>query len=74
MSESLADHVATQLRVEMARQAINALALAGRIGVSEMWVSRRMRGKTQVTMADLERIAVALDVPLTTFVPQSVAS
>jgi len=53
----------------MARREISKAKLSRDLGVSEMWVSRRMRGKTQITMDDLERLATALSVPVSSFLP-----
>jgi transcriptional regulator with XRE-family HTH domain len=61
----------------MARRELTAVKLADLLGVSDMWVIRRMRGKTQITMEDLERLAAALDVPVSSFLrgePTEVAS
>lgn len=69
MSGTLASHAAAHLRAEMARREINPAGLARQIGVSEMWVSRRMRGKTQITMEDLERLADALGIAVASFLP-----
>lgn len=69
MSGTLADYAAAHLRAEMARRQINPSQLAAVIGVSEMWVSRRMRGKSHITMEDLERLAKALDLPVASFLP-----
>lgn len=74
MSQDLADFAATQLRVEMARRQINASGLAAAIGVEETWVRRRMRCQRAITMADLERIAAALDLPPSFFVAERVAA
>jgi transcriptional regulator with XRE-family HTH domain len=68
MSQDLADFAAAQLRAEMARRQISASGLATRIGVEETWVRRRMRRQREITMADLERIAAALDLPPSFFV------
>lgn len=64
MRESLSDRVRLSLRVELARRNWNATQLAERVGVSDMWVSRRMRGLTDFTVSDLDRVADALDVPV----------
>ena len=53
----------------MARRELSKQKFAEQLGVSEMWVSRRMRGKTQITMEDLERIAAALAIPVASFLP-----
>lgn len=69
MSGTLADHVAAQLRAEMGRQELTNEQLAARLGVSDMWVSRRKQQKTQISMADVERLAEALNVPVEYFYP-----
>jgi transcriptional regulator with XRE-family HTH domain len=51
----------------MGRQELTAQALARKLGVSEMWVSRRMRRKTQITLGDVELLAEALGVPVDRF-------
>lgn len=55
----------------MARQGVRNANLAARLGVSEMWVSRRVRMNppASMTIAELEQIAAALDVPVTRFLP-----
>ena len=69
VSETLAEYAAAHLRAEMARREISSIKLAEMLGVSDMWVSRRMRGKTRITMEDLERLAEALGVPMASFLP-----
>jgi transcriptional regulator with XRE-family HTH domain len=41
--------------------------LARMLAVDETWVGRRMRGKSEITMSDLEQIATALDMPISYF-------
>jgi transcriptional regulator with XRE-family HTH domain len=53
----------------MARRQIPAAELARKLAVNETWVGRRMRGKSAITMSDLELIATALEVPLSYFMP-----
>jgi transcriptional regulator with XRE-family HTH domain len=65
---SLAEHVATRLRVEMARADVTIGELAQRLGESPVWVARRMRGRVPITLADLDRIATALGVSPVDFV------
>jgi len=55
----------------MARRQVLPATLAAALGVSEMWVSRRMCGKTQITMEDLERLATALELSVLSFLPES---
>lgn len=62
MSDALADRVRLRLRVEMAKRDLNTTKLAGMLGVSDMWLSRRLRGKTDIHVGDLDRLATALGV------------
>lgn len=71
MGQSLTDHVTTQLRIELARRNMTTAQLAAKLGVSDMWVSRRLRGKTPIHLADLERLARAFDIPVTSFFAKS---
>jgi transcriptional regulator with XRE-family HTH domain len=55
----------------MARREISKAELARRAGKDETWVGKRMRGRTAITMADLDLIATALDLPPSFFLPES---
>jgi transcriptional regulator with XRE-family HTH domain len=68
MNQSLADFTAAQLRAEMARRELTPTDLGRVIGVSETWVRRRMRRQRDISMDDLDRIAVALNLPASFFV------
>lgn len=63
------DLVATEIRVTMARRHWNQAELARRLGVSEQWVSTKLRGKSAMFVNDLERIAQALNVPMPELLP-----
>jgi transcriptional regulator with XRE-family HTH domain len=52
--------VAAEIRAILARRRWRQTQLAERLGVHEMWVSRRLRGVNAITVDDLERIADAL--------------
>lgn len=62
MSEPLADRVRLRIRIEMTKRSLNAKQLAERAGVTEMWLSRRLRGVADLDLGDLERLAKALDI------------
>lgn len=61
MSETLVDRVLLRIQVEMLRRGLTNTEVANRIGVSDMWVSRRLNGKTEMHVSDLEKLAAALD-------------
>lgn len=62
MSQNPTPDVAAEVRAELGRQSRDNAWLAGQLGVSEMWVGRRLRGKTRFTVEDLHRCADALGI------------
>lgn len=56
----------------MARNQITAQQLAAELDVSEMWVSRRLRGQVEFTVSELLRVAALLRVPAAELMPASV--
>jgi hypothetical protein len=59
--------VAAEIRAWMGRREMNQADVARALGENEMWVFRRIRGKQQMTVADIERIAKVLRVPVIEF-------
>lgn len=55
-------NAAAELRAAMARKDFTTTELAGTLGVTAMWLSRRLRGITPLTVEDFGRICQALDV------------
>ena len=74
MTQTLAEFVAGQLRAEMARRQMSKAELARKLEVDETWVGRRMLGKAHITVGDLERIANAMELPVSFFVRDEVAA
>ena len=66
---TLSEAVVAEIRAEMGRQQRSARALAEQLGVSHIYLSRRFTGKVPLTLADVDRIAVALGVPASQFMP-----
>lgn len=56
----LTARVTEEIRVAMARQRINQVELAARMRVAQPWISRRLSGKTPITLDDVEHIAAGL--------------
>lgn len=56
------EYVAAEIRALMARRRITSSTLAVELGVTPMWLSRRLRGVTPLTIDDTGRIAAALHV------------
>jgi len=63
----LAEVAAREVRAEMGRQRRSANALAIALSVSDMYLSRRLNGQVPFDLADLERVAAELGVPVTQF-------
>lgn len=66
---TLADAVATEVRAEMARQRMSGRAVADALGVSHMYLSRRINGHVPFDVAELQRIAAVLGVPVSKLLP-----
>lgn len=72
MRKPLADHVAAEVRAELARRSMTWAQLAAALQKSEMWVSRRLRegAPQEISLTELEGIAGVLDLPATEFLPE----
>lgn len=57
------DRVAANIRAAMAIQKVSSSSIAERIGADPRWVQRRVAGTAELTVNDVEWIALALDVP-----------
>lgn len=71
-SPTLADGIASEIRAEMARQRISGAAIAQKLGVSDMYLSRRLTGEVAFDVTDLERVAGALGVSVMQLIPTQV--
>lgn len=67
---SLSDAVAKEIRVLLVRREMKQTELAARLGVNEMWLSRRLRGAQALDLNDLDRIAAVLEVQITDLLPR----
>ncbi len=72
--DSLRAEVAAQLRSELARHQVSGVELAGRLGVSQPYVSRRLSGNVPLDLDDLQRIAGVLGVTVGDLVPAAALS
>lgn len=68
MSQGLIHSVASEIRAEMARQRIKQRQLSEVLGVSQAQVSARLQGKVPIDVAELEKIAKFLGVPVTNLI------
>lgn len=67
MTDSLAHAVAAEIRAEMARQQRQQTDLGEFLGVKQPTISRKLAGKTEFRIDELEKIAEFLGVPVKTF-------
>ena len=62
--------VAAEIRAWAARRGIKQVELAARLGESESWVSRRLKGGRMIEVNDLARIASVLGVSVQDLLPR----
>ncbi len=62
--QTLAEAVSAEVRAEMGRQRKSRREVADAMGVSHMYLSRRLNGRTSFDLTDLDRVAAALNVPV----------
>lgn len=65
--------VGDRVKAEMERQSIRQSAVAKRLGMSQGAVSRRIVGVVPFDVAELEKLARLLDVPVTSFLAEEAA-
>lgn len=70
-ASGLSQAVAKEVRVLLIRKDMKQSELATRMGVGEMWLSRRLRGANPIDLDDLARIADALDVHVSDLLPRA---
>jgi len=68
-----AEEVAQRVRVRLTLQRRTQSDLAGRLGLSQAGVSRRLAGQVEFTVSELATVAAFLDVPMAELLPEAVA-
>jgi transcriptional regulator with XRE-family HTH domain len=61
--------VATEIRVTMLRRGVNQTELAQRLGHDQTWLSKRLKGRTTLSIDDLDQIARAIGVEMIDLMP-----
>lgn len=69
--DAYAAAVAEEVRAMMARRQVHGKQLAALLGVSQMYVSRRMHGEIPWDVADLARLAGLLRCKVADFLPSA---
>lgn len=64
--------VAAEVRAELARRRWSQAELAQRLGVDQMWLSRRLRGTKPLSLSEFEAIARALEITPTELLERAV--
>jgi hypothetical protein len=57
----LSAYAISEIKALMGRQDLNKTEIARRLGVSDMWVGRRLRGDIPIGLDELQRIAAVLE-------------
>lgn len=70
VADAYSKQAGTRLRVALATVDMSQTDLAARLHVSQQWVARRIKGDAPITLPDVARIALVLDVPRTTLIPE----
>jgi transcriptional regulator with XRE-family HTH domain len=63
--------LAAEVRAELARQQVTGRRLARLVGESPAWAARRLAGATAIDADDLERIAHAIGVPISSLLMEA---
>lgn len=64
MATQLHQRIAAEVRAEMGRQDVSQGQLAERLGTHQTAVSRKLTGRFEFTVKDIEAYAAALGVPV----------
>lgn len=67
---SLSKAVGKEIRVLLVRRDMKQTEMAARLGVTEMWLSRRLTGTQPIDLNDLDRIAAVLQVQVADLLPR----
>jgi transcriptional regulator with XRE-family HTH domain len=69
-AKSLNQHVAREIRAEMARQGFSQARLGELLGVSQRSISSRLRGEVELSLGDVDQIAQILGVSFDQLLPE----
>ncbi len=64
-----ADHVAANIRAELARAGISQVSLTASLGITQQALSRRLLGKTPFSVDETFAIADLLGIPVSVILP-----
>lgn len=71
---TFSNRIAGEIRAELARQRMPVSDLSSGSGIALSTLSRRLTGRTDFTVSEVEAICVALDLPVVSLISRSAAS
>ncbi len=69
MTQTLPEKVTIAVRAEVRRQGVTQRWIGEQLGLSQPQIWERLHGEIEWRMSELERLATALQVPVTKFLP-----
>jgi transcriptional regulator with XRE-family HTH domain len=66
----LSAYVAGEIRAYLGRHSISKSELGRRVGKDDTWIGKRLNGRTDISLTDVEIIAAACGVAPATFLPR----
>ena len=69
-ARALTAQVARMIRERLGAEELTRADLARRLDVHETWVGKRLKGRTEISLSDLDRIAAALGVTIVDLLPR----
>ncbi len=69
MTQTLPEKVTIAVRAEVRRQGVTQRWIGEQLGLSQPQIWERLHGEIEWRMSELERLAAALQVPVTKFLP-----
>lgn len=74
MPTTYSDTVSAEIRAEMGRQRLTQVDLAGKLGIKQAHLSRRLTGEVTWRVDEVMRVALILGVPFRQLMPDLAAS
>lgn len=69
MQETLPESITLAVRAEVQRQGVTQRWIGEQLGLSQAQIWERMHGVVEWRTGELDRLAAALGIPVTTFLP-----
>lgn len=66
---TLAERIRSAINAEITQRGVSQRELARQLGWSQQYIWRRLAGRYEISPSDVEQIAAALGVPVSTLIP-----